>query len=190
MYRCIKYHPTELKNELSYVIPAREIFADFKEQISIDGLTDIQRTVKYLYLIKTSFGCTKSSYATRPKNFDNTLKRFDEINERLKNVSVENKDFEGLIKLYDSDETLFYLDPPYYKTEKYYKNGHQFTEYDHFRLCELLKNIKGKFILSYNDNDFIRELYKNFKFKEVIRKNTLSASNNAKNFKELIIKNF
>lgn len=33
--------------------------------------------------------------------------------ERLTTVQIENLDFDELIKKYDSDDTLFYLDPPY-----------------------------------------------------------------------------
>ncbi len=190
LYRCIKYHPQELKREFEYIIPSREMFSDFKEQINTSGLTDIQRSSRYLYLIKTSSGCVKRSFTGKTKNYNNMLSRFSEIQERLNNVIIENKDFESLIKLYDSEETLFYLDPPYHGTETYYKNGNPFKEEDHTRLRDLLKTIKGKFVLSYNNDDFICELYKDFNVKEVSRKTTLSSKSNTKEFKEVIIKNF
>lgn len=56
---------------------------------------------------------------------------------------------------------FFYCDPPYHNTEGYYKNlGEKgFVEMDHLRLQDTLLKIKGKFMLSYNDDRFIRELY-------------------------------
>ncbi len=190
LYRCLKYHQEELKKEFDFVIPSREMFNDFKEQVNFNGLTDIQRSVIYLYLIKASFGSKKDCFGSKPRSFDNMLRRFEEIHNRLKTVIIENKDFESLIKLHDSEETLFYLGPPYNGSENLYKNGHQFTKDDHIRLCELLKNIKGKFVLSYNNDEFIQGLYKDFNIKEVSRKNLLSSTSNTKEFKEVIIKNY
>lgn len=43
-------------------------------------------------------------------------------------------------------DALFYLDPPYHGTEKYYEAG--FSHDDHIRLKTVLDGIKGKFILS------------------------------------------
>ena len=50
----------------------------------------------------------------------------------------------------------------------------------------ILTSLKGRFILSYNDDDFVRELYKDFNIQAVSRQNNLSAGQ----FKELIIKNY
>ena len=59
------------------------------------------------------------------------------------------------------------------------------------RLKSCLDNIKGKFILSYNDDEFIRELYKDYNIIGVERNNTLAANTtNSEKFKELIIKNY
>jgi len=81
---------------------------------------------------------------------------------------------------------LFYIDPPYYQTEKYY--GDLFNIEDHERLNNILINLKGKFILSYNDCDYIRELYKGFYIEEISRNHNLKS--NGEKYKELIIRNF
>lgn len=104
--------------------------------------------------------------------------------ERLKYVVIEHKDFENLISVYDRPGALFYCDPPYHKTEKYYNSA--FSNEDHERLNTCLKAIKGRFILSYNDDEYIRELYKDFDILPVERQNNLSKGT----FKELIIKNY
>ena len=76
---------------------------------------------------------------------------------RLDGVVIENKDFENHIKVYDREKALFCCDPPYHKTKRHYSV--KFAEADHERLCTLLHEIKGRFILSYNDDDYIRTLY-------------------------------
>jgi site-specific DNA-adenine methylase len=42
-----------------------------------------------------------------------------------------------------------------------------FTEEDHRRLRDMLKGIKGKFILAYDDHPFVKKLYKGFRMKRV-----------------------
>ena len=46
LYRCIKYHPEAVKKELEYIISSRELFYDFKEQVNMRGMTDIQREAR------------------------------------------------------------------------------------------------------------------------------------------------
>ncbi len=76
-------------------------------------------------------------------------------------VVIENKDCVQLIRQYDRPVSVFYCDPPYYETEGYYKNVGEdgFRKKDHIRLRDALIRIEGKFLLSYNDCEFIRELY-------------------------------
>ena len=99
---------------------------------------------------------------------------------------VENKDFGNLIDVYDREKALFFLDPPYYKMEKYYDI--LFLQEDHLRLCSKIRDIKGKFILSYNDCEFVRELYKDFNIHEVSRNHSLSSKQN--DYRELLITNY
>ena len=107
----------------------------------------------------------------------------------MRKVIIENVDFEHLIKTYDRPNALFYLDPPYVDSEKYY--AYQFSENDHYRLYNILKNISGKFILSYNDCEFIRNLYKDYHIKPVSRINLLSSKgHNQTKFNEVIVTNF
>jgi len=103
-------------------------------------------------------------------------------------VVIENRDFESLIRVYDRPGALFYLDPPYHGTEKYYEGG--FSHDDHIRLKTVLDGIKGKFILSYNDDEFIRDLYKDYHIEGISRNSNLTNKLNADTFDEVIIKNF
>ena len=66
------------------------------------------------------------------------------------------------------------------------KNIVPFSDSDHERLKNSLSNIKGCFVLSYNDDEYIRELYKDFNIMAVERQNNLSSGL----YKELIITNY
>ncbi len=188
LYRCIKYHREELQKELEWLAVSREQFFDCKSQLTVRGLTDIQRAARYFLIIKVSFGADRHSFGTNKKNLASSIDYLSEVQERLKNVVIENKDFESLIKVYDRPGALFYLDPPYHGTEKYYDN--QFTVEDHLRLKATLDGLKGRFILSYNDDDFVRELYKEYRIETISRNLGITNKDQSKTFDELIIRNY
>lgn len=184
LYRCIKYHRPELERELQYIIHSRKIFMDFKLQLSYDCLTDIQRAAKYFVLVRSSFGADRRSFATSINDISRKIDTFPEVQMRLGRVIIECRDFEKLIATYDRENALFYLDPPYVNAEQFYDN--QFTTEDHIRLFNALRKIKGKFLLSYNNSDFIADMYKDYNIIPVMRQNSLSTGT----YSELIIKNY
>ena len=190
LFRCVKYHCGELQRELSFMLNSRELFYDFKMQYNVTGMTDIQKAARFFMLIKTSYGCDQRSYGCVKRDINVMTDYLSDIHYRLSKVVIENKDFENLIKVYDKTDALLYLDPPYYGTEKYYQA--KFSKEDHIRLQECIKNVKGKFILSYNDCEFIRELYKDFNVREIKRNNNLTGRYDDIDHKynELIIMNY
>lgn len=186
LMRCIKYHAAELQRELDGYVNSREMFEDAKAQYDVRGLTDIQRAARYFLRMKLSFGADGDTYGCNRKNLKNSVEYLSDVQHRLSagSVVIEHKDFENLIKVYDRPAALFYCDPPYHSTEKYYSVT--FGEADHIRLRDTLAGIKGKFLLSYNDDEFIRSLYSGFKIETLERANNLSSGK----FKELIITNY
>ncbi len=190
LFKCIKYHCSELQRELSFMLNSRELFDDFKKQYDVRGMTDIQKAARFFMIIKTSYGSDTRTYGCIKKNVSVMVKYLEDIQKRLNNVVIENKDFENLIKVYDRPKALLFFDPPYYGTERYYQVD--FPVSDHERLCDSLKNIKGKFILTYNNCEEIKELYKGFVIEEVSRNNNLAGRYSEKNhsYSELIIRNY
>lgn len=191
LHLCIRNKPQSLANVLNSMIISRKIFHMLKNK-EIKPKNDLERAAFYFYLISTSFGSSMGQFAMSKQRAPKRLCRdFSLHTKRLKNASIENKSFEYILKEYDYNEALFYLDPPYVGTESYYKNTGGFGLKEHELLCDLLKNIKGKFMLSYNDCDLVRELYKDFNIKEL--KVRYSLNNNVlkrKESKELLIMNF
>lgn len=191
LFRIVKYHVKAIQEELDNILLSREIFFDYKEQIRTRGLTDIQRAARFYILLKLSYGTDMHSFGMKTISLKNAVKGLEDISNRLKNVVIENRNYEQIINTYDREDTLFYLDPPYFGREVYYKNKGEDKTMDkdeHEKLRDILKCIKGKFILSYNDCNEIRELYKEYEIIEVQRQHNLK--NNSEKYKELIIKNF
>lgn len=113
---------------------------------------------KYVYVLTQVFSGSKpetskytdykGKYRCKVLIFMDKLKH-SKFREHFDKITfVHSKDFEEVIEMYDSPTTYFYLDPPYWKTENYY-SAHDFDSKDHERLANVLKNIKGKFGLSY-----------------------------------------
>lgn len=187
LYRIVKYHPEALQKELEWLLMSREQFFDELNR-NVRGMTDIQRAARFFCLIKESFGTARRTFGVSSRDISKAVDYLKEVSGRLNKVVIENHDFEQLIKTYDRPEALFYLDPPYYEAEKYYPD--RFNPEDHKRLRECLGSIKGKFILSYNDCQQIRDLYEGYTIVEVERAENLVNKTESRKYKELIIKNF
>lgn len=150
---------------------------------------EIAKAAMFYKLIRQSYAAGGRSFSCQPVNLRSTFMNIQMASRRLEKVIIENKDFEALIRHYDDIGALFYCDPPYYETEKLYDVS--FPKEDHIRLRDTLCSIDGKFILSYNDCDYIRDLYKDFYVDAVERPNTIALRYDGKAvFKELIIANF
>ena len=190
LFKCVKYHCQELQKELRFMLNSRELFDEFKNSYNVSGMTDIQRAARFFMLIKTSYGADKRTFGCVKKDVLVMNEYLEAIEKRLSKVIIEDKSFDKLITTMDKPDTLFYLDPPYYGTEKYYNTG--FSIEEHILLNSMLKNLNGKFILSYNDCEYIRELYKDFRIESVIRNNNLVArySDKSNKYAELIIRNY
>ena len=112
-----------------------------------------------------------------------------EANRRLKDTVIENKDFEALIRQYDRPNAFFYCDPPYYETEGHYEVV--FRKGGSCKLRDTLAGIEGKFMVSYNDCEYIRELYQDFRIEAVTRINNLAQRyDNGSEFPEVLIANY
>ncbi|WP_026896022.1 DNA adenine methylase [Clostridiisalibacter paucivorans] len=191
LFRIIKYHPKEFMFWIEKDIVSREIFNEYKD-ISGKYLTDIQRAVRFYYIIKYSFGskCDAFGYGKKkgPSNaiFDTSF--VSKVRKRLNNCYIENLTFEILFEKYDSPESFFYCDPPYYQLTQY---KHKFSKEDHLKLLKILKNIKGKFLLTINDHEEIKSWYKDFHITKVdVGYSIAKKSESRKKYGELIITNY
>lgn len=155
----------------------------------ITGDYDVRRAAMFLKLLRYSYSSGCKSFASQPFDIRKLFGLIKGLENRMANVVIENQDFETLIKHYDRSDSFFYADPPYFSSEEMYAVG--FNWNDHVRLRDTLKNIKGKFLLSYNDCPEIRELYEGFSVLDFSRTHSMVQRYEAgKEFKELLIGNY
>ena len=140
----------------------------FNDELVITDENSLEIACKYVYVLTQVFSGSKpetasymdykGKYRCKVLIFMDKLKN-PKYREHLNRITfVENMDFQDVVEKYDSPTTYFYMDPPYYKTEDYYSN-HIFTIQTHERLATCLKNVKGKFGLSYYDFEKLSEWF-------------------------------
>ena len=150
---------------------------------------NLRRAAMFLKLLRYSYSSGGKSFACQPMNIRSLFGLIQDVSIRLNNAVIENQDFEVLIKHYDRENTFFYCDPPYYSSEYVYQCG--FTWNDHLRLKNTLANSKGKWLVSYNDCEEIRNLYDGYSFFDFTRLHNMKQRINAgEQFPELLISNY
>jgi DNA adenine methylase len=190
LFMQIKWHPDELIREFEDMLNSRSMFLQIKNN---KGITEIQKAARFLFLLKNSFGSLGSHFGTSKKSGgaalggrNHLINRLKKINQRFDKVVIENKSYEDLIKLYDEQTNFFYCDPPYYHG-KTYDNS---KDFNHEVLRDILSNIKGRFLLSYDNCPEIKKLYKDFRMIELSRTKGINRKYGKSDYQELLIMNY
>ena len=191
-FRVCQLHHDELLRYLKFILASRKWFALFEAE-NPALLTDIQRAARFFYLQKNAYaGLVRKrrySYAVAgPKSFNpaSLPELFQNAHRRLTRVQIESLPCSEIIQRFDRPTTLFYLDPPYWHRSLYRFN---FSEDNFRKLAEQLRGIQGKFVLSINDVPEIREIFRDFKLREIEIPYTAQRKA-GKRFSELLITNY
>lgn len=173
--------------EVLFPPPEAEELKELRLRITADY--DVRRAAMFLKLLRYSYSSSGKSFASQPFDIRKLFGLIRELEDRMANVVVENQDFETLIRHYDRSDAFFYLDPPYFSTEDMY--AVEFGWDDHVRLRRTLGELKGKFLLSYNDCPEIRQLYDGYNLFDFSRTHSMAQRYEAgKEFPELLISNY
>ena len=170
----------EIKDILLHWDKVQEMFKDWKTDYydrKSKPLDDDLGAAYYWFNHNLSYGPMflgwfSSIYLKKESLYDNSIERVRDFN--CPNLSVEQSSFDKVIPNYKKD--FIYADPPYYmeKSEDnkmfkaIYPNSNfalHHIHFDHELLRDQLHSHEGKFILSYNDCEWVRENYKDFEFK-------------------------
>ena len=178
LYDALSHYPCQQLGVVDTPPEYEQMFNEYQKEVFSPELiiteeNGLEIACKYLYVLCQVFSGSKpetasymdykGKYRCKVLVFMDKLKKQSYREHFDKITFIENSDFQDVVEKYDSPTTYFYMDPPYWKTEDYYSN-HDFDSKDHQRLADCIKNIKGKFSLSYYDFPLLSEWFPKNKF--------------------------
>lgn len=175
-WNVVKEHKDEFIQSFEFEIISRAQFDMYKDTyINKTYSNKIQQAHILYYILKAGYaarlpdGGGASFGIAKEKSrlvLDNIFDDITSAHQRLKEVTIEARDFRKIVKSFDSKSTFFYFDPPYRGSAHDYPVGF-FSDQDYKDLANACKLIEGKFILSINNDLFIRQLFEEFNIREV-----------------------
>jgi len=187
LYRQVRWHSEALLREMEWMIESRRDFNDYKAQ---PGLTEIQRAARWLFRNFYSFSGDNDTWGVKRLGFctrSALLAKVTAFHSRIDRVTIECLPWRRCMDLYDSPQTLFFLDPPYTAGEV--RAYAPWRQEDVSELAEVLRSVKAAWVLTLNDSPANRAAFEGFPLQAV----STSASMRARcqpsaRFKEIVVR--
>ncbi len=140
---------------------------------NIETFDDLKKASAFFVFNRITFsGTTESggfSKAAFEKRFTNSsIDRVKLLSSVLKNTNITNYDYQKVIEK-EGEDVFIFLDPPYYSATKsalYGKKGDLHKTFDHERFADVLKHTSHKWLITYDDSEYIRDLFSFANIKE------------------------
>jgi DNA adenine methylase len=153
--------------------------------------TDLDRAWAFWVQTNQSFSsniCAGWAYARQSNSCEKKVnyakERFKEVyKERLKHVQIECKNALSVIKSRDADFSFFYIDPPYPEASQGHYAGYRLEDF--IELLNLLKTLKGKFLLSSYDYPILAQFALENGWHQFKKEMTISANKGTRDKKKV-----
>jgi len=131
-----------------------------------DNFSDLERAAAFFVYNRITFSGTTLSGGYSEGAFtgrftESSIKRLKDLRQVINGSLITNYDYEEVIKK-EGENVFVFLDPPYYSATKsalYGKNGHLHKSFDHERFAENMKKCRHKWLITYDDSEYIRDLF-------------------------------
>jgi DNA adenine methylase len=143
------------EEEVSDLERARRFFVRARQVRS--GLAQTASSGRWAHCLLTS----RAGMAGAVSRWLGSVEGLSEVVQRLLRVQIENAPAIEVINRYDSEETLFYCDPPYPHASRGDSNayGYEMSDDEHRELAQVLRNVRGKVAFSGYRCDLLDTLY-------------------------------
>ena len=145
----------EPEADLSRLERARRFYVRARQTRT--GLAQTSSEGRWAHCVLTS----RAGMAGAVSRWLGSVEGLPEIVQRLLRVQIENAPAAEVIRRYDTEATVFYLDPPYVHSSRGDRAayGYEMSDRDHEELARILHTIRGRAILSGYRTPFYDELY-------------------------------
>lgn len=190
-FRVVKHRPAELAERARHWIHSRLLWIETKDVPP--PVDEMEKAFRFWVLLADSFGARGMHFGTSKEGIHSVTRArqyLNDVAERLASVHVESMDFLKVITVYDSKDTFFYCDPPYRGTKGGGSNYDLLSDEEWMVMRDALRKIKGKFLLSHNDDAFVLDLFRKFHLREIDVRVTLSRVKGNVPRREVLISNY
>lgn len=133
---------------------------------NLNNFNDLERGAAFFIYNRITFSGTSLSGGFSEGAFtgrftESSIQRLNQFAKVINGSKITNLDYEELVKK-EGQNVFIFLDPPYYSATKsalYGKNGNMHKSFDHVKFAENMKNCKHKWLITYDDSEYIRELF-------------------------------
>jgi DNA adenine methylase len=175
LYEPLYHFWNEAQNNIDGLIYLIEEFGNIFEtgkdlhfylQNNISGFEPLKKAAAFFVLNRISFSGTSESGGYSEAAFngrftESSIDRVKLLSKILNSTKITNSDYKNVVEE-NGNNVFLYLDPPYYSATKsalYGKNGNLHKTFDHLRFAEIMKKCEHRWLITYDDCEFIRELY-------------------------------
>jgi DNA adenine methylase len=199
-YKVLKQNYNELKRMLDITLHSRQQYSEAKNIYNNPiEYNDIQKAWAFWVLSQEAYGSKMlggwgfiKANNNNALNIKNKIDNFiEDYSNRLRITQIECNDAIKVIKNFDSKDTFFYLDPPYYNSECGPYKGYTIDDYK--TLLETIAKIKGNFLLSSYPSQILEEYKNENKWNQIELNKFLDMTSNLKEKKrktEVLTKNY
>lgn len=132
----------------------------------IEAFDPIKKGAAFFVLNRLTFSGTSESGGFSKQAFEkrfteSSIARVVKFAPLLEKVKITNLDYEAIVTA-KGEAVFLYLDPPYYSATSsalYGKNGKLHKGFDHERFATIMRNCPHKWLITYDDSDYIRSLF-------------------------------
>ena len=133
---------------------------------NLANFNDLERGAAFFIYNRITFSGTSLSGGFSEGAFtgrftESSIQRLNQFAKVINGSTITNLDYEELVKQ-EGENVFIFLDPPYYSATKsalYGKNGNMHKCFDHAKFADTMKNCKHKWLITYDDSEYIRELF-------------------------------
>lgn len=163
-----KENPAEIISQVQFwkdkFNNGKDLFKYLK--VRINSFNPVEKAAAFFILNRITFSGTTESGGFSDFSFhnrftDSSIVRLSKLPSILENTTITNYDYQQVVDE-PGDNVFLFLDPPYYSATKsalYGKNGELHKHFDHERFASVMKNVKHKWLITYDDSKYIKNLF-------------------------------